>query len=262
MDIKNKTKTVGVLFAAIGIVILVSASVRADELNNVEYYKYSGQAVFEAGEYDQAAEYFRKAYELESDWRILYDIARCEAKAKRHGVALATYKEYMALGGGNFDPKHAGEVKAEIQRLQYEVGYLEIKVPGHLVVMVDGIKRGRGSHLENVPVTAGIEHEVTTKKTAPRKVVVEFGRTKTVNLEETPNEAPVEQIEEESKASKESQDRKNTSKPRAGFETVGWVLFATGAAELLGSAITGALAKKKEDELFISTTLRITVISV
>ncbi|MCP4679559.1 MAG: tetratricopeptide repeat protein [Deltaproteobacteria bacterium] len=205
-------------------------------MNDAGYYRYAGEARRHIGDNAEAAEYFRKAYDLSPDWWLLYDIARCEATAKRYGLAVEAFEKYLSTGGERVDGKRVEEVKAEIERLKYEVGYLDITAPDGTDIIVDGVVRGRGPILSKVPVAASVEHKVGTKNKT-RSINVEFGRTVAIGLkgdtEEDLDEDP---------------DEDNGEAP-SGLKTAGWILTSIGGATLLGSAVTGGLALSKNKDL-------------
>jgi tetratricopeptide (TPR) repeat protein len=100
-------------------VLLLTVNVNAGtKIEEAEVAYGKGRDLFEQGKYVKAAGSFRKAYELKPNWKILYNIGQCEAAAKRHGLALKAFEEYLSRGGDDIPPERKDEVPAEISRLK------------------------------------------------------------------------------------------------------------------------------------------------
>jgi hypothetical protein len=124
-----------------------------------QYYK-QGVKYFDAGQYTQAADSFRKANELKPTWKMHYNIGQSEAAAKRYGLALEAFEKYMIQGGDEVGSSRREEVLAEIQRLRMLVGAIEVEAGPGVALVVDGVKRGESPFTGPVRVAAGT-HQVT-----------------------------------------------------------------------------------------------------
>jgi hypothetical protein len=245
---------VGALALVLSLAV-ASTALAQQELQTVEYFLYAGQALLESGDYHGAVGYLRKAHDKSGDWRILYDIARCEAKLKHHGVAVEIYRRYLAEGGSAIDERRRAEVEGAIENLTYECGFLAIEAPEGETLLVDGIERGKAPLPGPILVTAGVEHTVSTKKGATRRVTVEFGRTEDVDLTrakvagEEPPEEEVERKSSETVSEPKMGTGKGLKEESTPMRKTGVALSIIGGSILALSAVTGFAAIGKDKEL-------------
>ena len=226
---------------------------RADSAAEAKKAFREGGRLFEAKKYAEAAEQFRRAFEIRPNWKILYNIAQSEAAAKNYGVALEVFERYLADGGDDIEVARTNEVLGEIERLKKMVGYLEIsRAEDSLSVFVDGIHRGDTPLAGPLALTAGVEHIVTIRRRdetiLERTVRIPGGQTTTLPLED---DAPAAA---ETAASDAGDGGGNAPSADAGkryraMTVAGWSLLGVGAGALIGAAVTGALAVSKDNEL-------------
>ncbi len=119
-----------------------------------------GGTLFDGGQFAEAALAFRSAYAFAPHWKLLYNIGQCEAAARRYGLALDVFEQYLAEGGDEVDAERRDEVLAEIDRLRRMVGGFDIEAPAGSVVLVDGEERGRTPLPGRLRLAAGVEHLV------------------------------------------------------------------------------------------------------
>lgn len=114
--------------------------------------------LFEDGDYSAAAIQFRTAYENKPSWKLLYNIGQCETGARRYGLALEAFEQYLVEAGDEITEQRRVEVQNEIKRLQTMVGMLKIKGPEGAEIFVDGQKRGVLPITRFVAVSAATDH--------------------------------------------------------------------------------------------------------
>jgi hypothetical protein len=204
-----------------------------------------GVKFFEAGQFDEAVESFREAYELQPAWKLLYNIGQGEAAAKRHGLALESFAQYLSEGGDALTPKRREEVLSEVKRLRDMAGSLEIEAPDGAEVHVDGKPRGTTPLPGRIRVSAGVDHEVVLilgDDILLSKVVrVGGGESQLVTTTpEAPTVAPVPGIPPP--AGKQD----DGPSPVA---TTGWVVAGVGAAVLVAGGVTGGVALSKNKDI-------------
>lgn len=214
-----------------------------------------GVILYKQGKFVEASDAFREAYRLRPSWRLLYNLGQSEAAAKRLGIALEAFEEYLAKGGDEVEASRAEEIRAEILRMRDLVGYIEIKAPAGADVVVDNVVRGRCPLPGVVPVTAGVVHSVSTVKdgvaSAAREVKVSGGQTSIVdfNAVSTPvGVAEAQPVIESAKTMRE----KSPSEVRPvgrGIRVFGWAMTGIGAAFMLGAVGTGAAALVLDDDI-------------
>ncbi|MCK9464211.1 MAG: hypothetical protein M0R80_31725 [Proteobacteria bacterium] len=187
---------------------------------------------FDSGGYEGAVTLFRKAYELNPSWKLLYNVGQCEAALKRHGEALEAFEQYLSQGGDEIEVTRRGEVLAEVERLRKMSGSIEISAPAGALVLVDGVERGRAPLPGRIRVAAGVDHAVRVELggelLADRAVRV--GGEENLLVDANPR-LPEPVAAEDGKAIR---DRK--------IRTAGWIAVGVGAAALVGGAVTGGLA--------------------
>lgn len=232
---------------AITALLLGSTSALADDAKDA----YDGAlAAFKEGNYSEAADLFREANVLKPSWKLLYNIGQSEAAAKRHGLALEAFETYLAKGGDDVPDARREEVLSEVERLRKIVGKVEIKAPQGSEIFIDGVSRGTAPLLGKIPVSAGVKHAAWAvsdgEKLPEREFKVMGSDSISLDLsaeEEGPKEpelteptpvAPTQPVEE----------------PGSGLKVGGWVMVGVGGAMLVAGAVTGAMAKSLDDELY------------
>ena len=205
-------------------------------------------AAFTGERYEEAAQAFRKAYELKPSWKLFFNIGQSEAAAKRSGLALEAFESYLAQGGDDVPEARREEVLVEVERLRKMVGMAKIHAPEGATVFVDGVKRGEASLLGKFPVAAGVKHTiwaVVDGNKLPQKVFkVTGGDTVTVDLVEEVEKGPASDDPDS-----EPIDPGKSDDGSSRMTTIGWVAVGVGGALLLGGAITGGMALNLDSDL-------------
>lgn len=202
-----------------------------------------GVAHFGAGRMDEAVEAFRKAYELNPSWKLMYNIGQAEAAAKRHGAALEAFEQYVSEGGDDVPPARRDEVVAEIKRMREMVGLLEFESPDGAIIYIDGVERGMTPLPGRIRVSAGVDHEIKIVLGVEILIerVVRVGGNETLVVSTTPDPPPPSPTSPRAPA--ESADDGDPVK------TWGWVTTSVGAALLITGGITGGVALSKNSDI-------------
>ena len=254
-----------------------------DELEKATAFFNDGIELFDAGQFSEAAQKFREANQIRYNWKLLYNIAQCEAAARHHGLALQTFEEYLSRGGDDITMERREEVMSEIQRLREMVGYLEIHGPEGAMVFVDDIERdvlplsGPLAAPAGVPLKIRLllDDEIILEKEVrlPGKQILRI----TANpIDESTNEAfdsqptvdspddgqpetdvaspalPAEDTVKEDMLLTIRSDSLRTmpmSPKRRRLQTFGIIGLGIGAAALVAGGVTGAIALKKGNDL-------------
>ncbi len=241
----NCKQLLGAASIVVALAFICPAAPRADEAKD-EYD--SGVAAFTEERYEEAAQAFRKAYELKPSWKLFFNIGQSEAAAKRSGLALEAFESYLAQGGDDVPEARREEVLTEVERLRKMVGMAKIIAPEGATVFVDGVERGEAPLLGKFPVAAGVKHTawvvMNGSKLSQKAFKVTGGDTVTVDLEEKVEKgsAPVD-------SESEPIDPLEPDDESSGMVTAGWVAVGVGGALLIGGAITGGMALNLDSDL-------------
>ena len=225
------------------LVLFLIVSVADDQLSAQE--SDPAKAAFDRGlnlyqeeDFSGAANAFREANELKPSWKILFNIGQAEAADKRYGLALEALQKYLVQGGDDVPTDRGQEVRSEVKRLLDLVGMLQIEAAEGARISIDTEFRGTAPLPGVIPVSAGADHVVLARspdgETADRTVRVLSGQMQVVDLVSEEGAVPVVG---------ESADE------RSGLKVGGWVTASIGAAILVGGAVTGGIAMKKDGEI-------------
>jgi hypothetical protein len=130
---------------------------------------------------------FRSSYEIQANFRVLYNIARACSKLGDSACATRSYEQYLKDGGNEIPAKRRKEVEAELKALSAKAtATITIKssISGAFV-KIDGSVVGRTPLSQPVPVRAG-DHKVVLVadgNVIEKSVHVAAGSSETVELE-------------------------------------------------------------------------------
>jgi len=259
------------ILTVLGAVVLWLGSSLAEEDKNKAAKDLfdSGVQMFQAGQYQVAAESFREAYKLRPSWKILYNIGQAETALGRYGLALEAFQQYLAQGKEEVTVDRKNYVINEIKRLRELVGDVDVQAPDGSVIYVDGVERGTLPLIAAVLVEAGVEHEIIVVASDgkwTRKFMVWGGKSVKLKFEDKDKKAlavatpapvapratpPVVPPIPSPGAGKppipipsprEGEGGEESSPALSAMTTWGWVGVGVGGAALLGGAITGGMA--------------------
>jgi len=227
-----------------GLLLVVATAARADAEAEAKAAFEDGKALFESGKFVEAADAFRRANELNPNWKIYYNIGQSEAAAKRYGLALDAFEKYLAGGGDDVAKARQTEVMDEVRRLREMVGVLEVRGREGDRIEVNGVDRGTLPDADRVKVGMG---EVTLRvvrdgdEVLSRTVPVSGGETVVVEVDGAgESTGPVGPTG----AATSDEDGKGKT-----LRTVGWITLGVGAAVLIGGAATGGAALSMNSDL-------------
>jgi tetratricopeptide (TPR) repeat protein len=213
------------------------------------------KALYNDGDYVNAAEKFREAYALKPTWKLLFNIGQCEAAAKRHGLAMEAFEQYLSLAGDDITPDRQELVAREMARLRPIVGFVTIAANPGAVVTIDGIYRGRTPLPGPLLVAAGKDHtakiEIEAELVLERVVRVSGQQSITVDVEA---ELELDKAEEEEEEPQHEPPpvipvQPRPAKQKSAKKTAGLATLGVGAALLVSGAVTGGLALAQFSEL-------------
>ncbi len=251
-------------FLTFGFVLLATClprSARAEESANAALAKFDeGVSLFNGGKFQAAAETFREAYNMRPSWKLLFNIGQSEAAAKRYGLALEAFEQFLAEGGDEITEDRRDEVLAEVVRLRKMVGYLKIEAAHDTAIFIDDLKRGTAPMNNLLPISAGINH--TVRGELNNEVVFSdsykvFGsQTMEVDMTNTdarPAETTVEPVVNDESVEPEPVGTEagvpSDVSPKHPLLVAGWAVGGTGAAAAIAGGIVGGIALSKNNDL-------------
>ncbi|WP_394837569.1 PEGA domain-containing protein [Pendulispora rubella] len=195
-----------------------------------------GLELYDEQDFQNALIEFRRAYELQPTYKILYNLGQVCFQLTEYACALRNFEKYLKEGGPNVASDRRTEVERDIAKLQTRIGRIEIvtSVPG-VDITIDDTYIGKTPLDASVPVGAGRRKITATKEgRAPLTRIVEVAGTEStrVTLDMVSNVTTVTAPETPSKWTT--------------WSTVG-VIAAGGLAAV--AATTGVLALKASSDL-------------
>jgi tetratricopeptide (TPR) repeat protein len=147
--------------------------------------------LYAKGEYPAALALYQRAFDVHPNPMILYNIARAHQQIGDVLRAAEHYEKYLAESGAAPGSERYELAVAELEELERSIGRLVIRgAPEDAEVLVDG----KAPAASSVRVLPG-EHEITASllRHVPfrRRVLVEGGRTITVEVELIEETAPI-----------------------------------------------------------------------
>ncbi|HEY2512359.1 MAG TPA: PEGA domain-containing protein [Polyangiaceae bacterium] len=145
-----------------------------------------GTELYDEGNFDGALIEFRKAYEITSEYRVLYDIGQVCFQLRDYVCALSSFQDYLQRGGAEVPEKRRADVGVDIDRLRQRIGTVQVtaNVAG-ATVTIDEQTRGK-TPLAPVPLSAGQHRLVVSmegKASVSRPVLVAGEDAQTVKVD-------------------------------------------------------------------------------
>ena len=243
--------------------VLASLGALADETETPDARAHQAfedaKALYSEGKYSEASMKFKEANRLRPSWKLYYNIAQSEAAAKRHGLALEAFEEYVARAGDDIPEERRDLVISEMERLRPIVGFVNVtsKTYKGAAVIIDGVHRGELPLSGALMLGAGMDHQLRIEYEAgvllERAVRVVGKQTIQVDLDaalapRAPTETPVDSSPPKPKPTDESG---STPSPERNFakRVLGLSGIGVGAALLVAGAVTGGLALSQYSDL-------------
>jgi hypothetical protein len=97
---------------------------------------------FKHNDFERAAAYFRQAYEIHHNYKMLYNIGQAELSLERYGLAFDAFQQYLEIGEEHIRDKRRAEVEGYLDVLKKMVGRLYVIAAPGCRVVIDGVARG------------------------------------------------------------------------------------------------------------------------
>lgn len=198
-----------------------------------------GVELFKEGAFRAALVEFQRAYTTSPDFRLLYNIGRTQLKLQDYLAASQSYERYLREGGTEIAGERRAQVEEALAELRQRVGGIKLVVDrSGLFVLLDDTEVGKTPLASPILTNVG-RHRITLRAPDGASAV------RTVDVAGNDLiEVAMTLVEPEVRAQGvEARDSWTTPRKLA---LAGWV---TGGLLLAGSAVTGVLALRAEDEL-------------
>jgi hypothetical protein len=123
-----------------------------------------GVELYGEGDKKAALEEFKRAYEMQPNFRALLNIAQLEVQVDDWTGAYASFQRYLADGGSKVTPERRAQVEAEIKKLMSHVAVVTVTATDNDVeVSLDGKSVGK-TPFDKPLVIAGGPHTLVGRK--------------------------------------------------------------------------------------------------
>jgi tetratricopeptide (TPR) repeat protein len=102
---------------AISTILFTNSVAFAGSSNEAREYQKKGDKYANSGDYEKAVMEFEKAYDVSSDYKLLFKIAEAESKLNNHKRAGRSYKRFLKEGGKKIGKRQRKKTEDEIERL-------------------------------------------------------------------------------------------------------------------------------------------------
>ncbi len=206
-----------------------------------------GVGFFRDGDYEAAMVEFKKAYELDPNWRVLYNLGQTSRELRQYAAALTSFERYLAEGGKDVEPDRRQKVEGWVAELKGKVASLTLKVDTEgAEVTIDDIAVGKTPLDKPLVVNAGRRKlSITKPGYAPLTRYVDVAGTeqKSLALELVPL------TQQGGGTGSEDKSTRSTLGPAEqpeGASPWPWAAFAITAAAGTTTAVLGGLALSKK----------------
>jgi hypothetical protein len=102
------------------------AKAGADSVEQARAHFERGVAYYEDGDYRAASLEFQRAYELQHDYRVLYNLGQVATEMRDYAGAERFFRRYLVEGEDAIPAERRAEVTGELTRLKARIGSLRI----------------------------------------------------------------------------------------------------------------------------------------
>lgn len=123
-----------------------------------------GVTLYREGSFDAALAEFQRAYDIEPNYRVLFNLAQVQVERHDAVAALALFDRYLRQGGNEIDPDRRALVEKDEQALRARVAELTVESnPAGAQLSIDNVEAGTLPLAAPVLVNSGV-HQITLTK--------------------------------------------------------------------------------------------------
>jgi hypothetical protein len=105
-----------------------AAAPSVDSAKDAESHFRSGVVLYKDGDPSGALVEFKRAYELEPNYRVLYNIGQTYFQLQRYAEALTALASYLSAGGSQVPSARRSSVQEDIRQLHARVAQVDVRV--------------------------------------------------------------------------------------------------------------------------------------
>jgi tetratricopeptide (TPR) repeat protein len=237
------------LLVAVATLAHAPAAFAQDQAAEASGHFDRGVSFYRDGDYTAAMVEFKKAYELDPNYRVLFNLGQTSRELRDYASALRSFERYLSEGGTKIDAERRKRVEGWVAELRGKIGNLTItsNVEG-AEISVDDIVVGTTPLAAPVVVNAG-RRKVSLVKSgyAPRSQLVDVAGTETKELRldlsgaaEGGPARPAPVTGTTPATPRPAPERRGTARP--------WVALGITGAVAVAAGITGGLALSKKSD--------------
>jgi PEGA domain len=180
----------------LALIALLTLGASADEKKEAGAHYQRAVSLYKEGNYQAAHSEFRAAYDAVPSWEVLFNIALCERRLFKYGLAMRTLDQYLLEGGSHIARDRREAVARELEAIRLLTSPVAVIVDGPPArVLVDGEPIGTTPLQELVLLGPGT-HRVRAERDGctPDEQVLEVrsGQARSVQLRPASLTEPVE----------------------------------------------------------------------
>jgi hypothetical protein len=218
-----------------------------------------GVLLFDEGKYAAALEEFKKSYDQNPHWMILYNIGMCYLELDDNASAASKLSYFVEEGGGDIDAETLEEVAGILKDLKSKLGI--IRLTGNYeggTLLIDGLAQERGEEGKDVFLSPGL-HEVKLTRNdevlVEQDVTLEAGEVKEIFVVGTASPEAKGTAGTKGPAAGTGKEGEPAKKPMSGLEKGAWATAGLAAASLLVGAVMGGVAIKEKKDMVTAENL-------
>jgi tetratricopeptide (TPR) repeat protein len=127
-----------------------------DNVEKARTHFQKGVDYYTEGDLTAAMAEFRRAYELEPSYRLLYNLAQVSYEQRDYAQSERYFRDYLLQGGDAIEPIRREDVEAELERLKGRVADVQLRTDRpNAQLSIDGHPVGESPLAEPLRVSAG-----------------------------------------------------------------------------------------------------------
>ena len=209
-----------------------------------------GLQLYSEGEGALALIEFERAYELVSNYRVLYNIGQVRIQLGRYASARDALQAYLEAGGDELSPERKAAVEADLQMLVGRTAYLTVlSNEPEAEIVIDGIVVAHTPMSEPLLVDAGV-HAVAVQKGGFQSSSTRISLAGRDQREITLNITAVPELKAApTKVVVEKRIEREIVAPQRADDTMMWIGWTATGTLALGAGIAGYFGITKANDL-------------